>query len=590
MKQQKLVQLLLAFTAAIIVLSPKLYAFYTHGPFSETLFDDWDEPLYLTHHLRFGAKFLAADYTTSEWLKMITEVYHVTAPHVLVDLLVGKLLASAGFEATEAALALDLFCVTFSFLAAYTLFSLLLSKPTALTATIILLLFPWLGNLERTVLSQPFSLPTNYLTNEIYGFFPSVPAMRAVYTQISYPLFIFSFALLLKALTLTSNDHQSGSRLAFYAGISAGASLYLYFFTSVAAMLLALSLFTVLSVVYPRKFISSWLPLIKHFLLSATLVQLPGLLFLLLSEHKQTLKLTDEYRWVFNFSPFYFSALFATLVGLHFLKSDERKIFLSILPATFLATLACGLLQPLSGAMLTIYHFPVFYFFPVAGAIIVAATIEYGLSGTKRAIGNYVLITLSVVSFLSSLQPFSDDTELRELTSYLEKNNDSGRFEFFPHETLEPKGDHGFPLLFVKPFSLSSFSGFLFNEPDLFLREPRRAYRTELLYSILYRGRAEPFEFCPKASVSQVQLYKSPLGLKVIRRAAFCDELPNYQKEYSACSVVKEWSEAPVVWWEVLGEPGPHFEKFASNSWHSSGKRYRVYWLDKSKLVRHFCD
>jgi len=577
-----------ALVVTFVISLPRLLSYAEYGPFTQALYDDWDEPLYLSHFLRLGSEFVNVERSLNEWLQAISIAHQAVVPHVLVDLFLGKLFSLLQFEAVEVALTLDILCTYFSFLAAYFLFSSVFSPSIAFAASAVLLLVPWLINIEL-LLPLNISFPISRFRNEIFGNFPSVPMHRAVYTQLSYPVVLLSLSLFCKALLPDSNRGRSKSR-AFYGGLLAGLTLYLYFFSSIATVLLAACVILVLGIVEPRFFYSRWVPLGFHFVAAAILVSLPGVLFVLASGQSEALRLPDIYRWIVNCSPVRLTIAGLSIYAIkHWARDPHMRVYFCLLPAAYLAIFFAGLLQPIKGALLTIYHFPVFYYFPIAGAACVLLLLQLGLSGRVRLLGTLVIIVFSIATYFLSALPFPDDDELRELTLYLKERNETGRFEFFPYQTLEPQKDTGLPMLFIAPYVLSSFTYQKFQERDSFFLNARRVFEVELAQSMLYRGRAEPFYFCPDVSLPKVDLYNSPFGFLKLKRAEFCEQQKIFAELVSPCEVAKAWKKAPVVWWEMFGEPAAHLRELSSEVWRSAGGRYHVFWINKARFVYKVC-
>ena len=119
-------------------------------------------------------------------------------PQLVSDHILGALAQTANINGAELGLILDLLCPFLSYLAFFFLFNQLTSnKVHAELAAFTFLALPWLADIDR-IPGPPASFG-NWVLRLPTGW-PAPPVLRAVSTQLSYPLVGLSLGLLLKVI------------------------------------------------------------------------------------------------------------------------------------------------------------------------------------------------------------------------------------------------------------------------------------------------------------------------------------------------------------------------------------------------------
>jgi hypothetical protein len=335
-----------------------------HDP---AIFDDWDEPFYLILAREFGSVglnqlSLAFPQTPQE----IISIRHLYS-HNLVDLIVGRACHWLGFDLLHAFLLLDFCCLFLSYLLLTRLYALLSlggNKIIAEVAAVVGILNPyWIGQVELLLREKIFFFEPSSVT-----YFPSIPALRGLYTQISFPLFLLTLLL-----TQQWNVLQESTRLSrlIICGALAGLTIYIYSF----AWITLTTLITVLGllVCITSKSITPLKRTIVLNLINALLAA-PG--FFLSLKMKSFINTVTPQR-PDPYLPFSFLAiviLFYLLLP-RLASKDERLKFWII--ALSVSDILLSNLDFITSSIWTTYHFSLFYLRPILSGLLIYVFLSY---------------------------------------------------------------------------------------------------------------------------------------------------------------------------------------------------------------------
>lgn len=581
--------------------APYLIEWFRYQGFSPYNFSDADETIYLRLALLFGqGKYLDALFYEQNQQVGFSQILG-SYPFAPLDLLVGIFGQFFNLAPTTLGLVLDLvFCFLSYF--CFTLFFRRLTTHTAIAdlSTIITLCLPWMFSPTRYF---HFDLPfIGQLAGPSFINHSTLPVLRAVHTQASYPF--FALTLYFFSLSITSSTRQ---RLyASLGGMMCGLSLYCYFFAwaTLWAILLVFP-FLFGKCFRPRqgmfdKFAASYI----WFAISNLLISVPA--FYLLLDYKQkteTLGLAGQAlteQWFFSGEDFLVLIVLLSISA--FLKNPilRSRLILSFVMASMACEFIVMNIQPVLGTYLVPIHFLVFYTHPLFGGLLTLLLFDT-IRGfpTLHRIGNIVLtllISLAIWNSARKVSGFSHDIEFDELVQFVATSTPSDAVI-----TMLP---------FKKPFDQNARYSAWRPDPDYlqalagrhllahqwwascYQVDQKEHLKRELALSWLYSGVIQPLQPCYESllDTSPDRYFQQWVAMQ-LWRIETCTLLQTLQTSYRPCDILMNFKISYIIWEPSFGLEQPDwYNEILQPKWRSSSGKYLVFEFLTDRASQKFCN
>ncbi len=588
-----------ALSFAIFINVPAIAALITYDGYSPRSFSDWDEALYVAQAFDAGRIPFSSIYTMRAGMLEAFQQLGSRIPHGLLDIIMGHFFSAIGATPVQAALIVDLFCCLSAYLLMSTLFRRAFGAgvlPSEVGA-IVAIQFPWIGSLGELLHVSIPSLKS--LATQSHQFFPSVPVLRALYTQVG---FVFFLGVLVPFLIVLSRRKYSLLQASFL-GAVAGLSLYAYFFAWGALMVLVgvLSMLHLAFVIDERIALVRWL---TAFYCAALLFSVPGLLLLfgdgLLYQPGAALA-THSAADLLHFEDYWFiSPLTMTIVGVLLIvlwKRDSRidrwKLAILTIAAIYIAEFLLMNSQPITRRWIGPYHFSLFYLHPILSSLVCFLLVtrlskvrSFGICALMVLLaGSAVVVARATFAVMS---PDSAHSEEVALYRYLaEENRERRPVISIPFE-LARQGDRVAPDYFLLPYNIKalsmmpSYSTFMGFESD---RE--NFVSKELLLGQLYLGSRTMIAPCcvDNCKTDRGDILTGALSYLSAQRVIDCEYSTLIRQRPLDCAEALMLLQSLVVW-----EPRYSLPKSAvlQNGdgviWRSASGRYEVIKLGEKSL------
>lgn len=556
-------------------------------------FSDWDEPYYFPL-LEEGAGVPLAALASLENgnLKAYSDL-KTRLPHRVADVIVGKIYKSLGVPLTTFAVILDFLCVFSSFLILYSIVSLLTPRALyAIAASIAVLFLPWVLAFVSEMTSPAFI--GSRISTLSHSGFPSTAALRGVYTQVSFPLFLLGFYFTLRSVL--SDRNRFAWTIA--AGAAAGILGYVYFFSwlaSIAVSSLLLALHFIFREISARMYARQLLALLIPFgILSLPTIKLltgesgiyaPGPI-----DQSATAARADFFRSIWFLNPT--ELLFCVLLGAALVKRQRwakmptERLLLLVLIALLLAKVCLMNSQPVLGRWLTPYHFPLFYLDPLAtgfALLLAFRFFEGGFLSRVLPITAIIVATAPIVMrTFESIRTTSSISEEQELIAYLQSEKNRLYVATMPFsDPFKPDAKLDYMLLpywikaMTKHDSVAQFMSFSEDRISLI--------RLELLLSWLYGGKLALIAPCPPsiAAVSRADLLIGARAFHQWQRYFDCQTAA--QLRHDLCDLLKSFYVDRLVL--ERGQTSLR-APFLTPIWSSSKRRYTIATFDQRAAMQ----
>jgi hypothetical protein len=597
---------------AFLYLIPKLLLLLALGPFDPRNLDDWDEAYYLA--LPYDAKRLF-EAVGSPLSLTINELLPSNIPHEVVDLVFAQLLLVVEVSPVILASIFDLILVPASTVAFFVLFAQLgFGVWASVIAAATSVFLPWIG--AWSALFPITSAGTSSLAMVPHNFFPSLPAERAIYTQLSIPFFALSLALLARLL----KENWRPLRLAAILGATHGLLLYLYFFAWGSAVVLTVITPICLSLAGVPKFrLRNAVLGMTVYLTSLGLISAPGIAILFGGGELITPGPQHTLADPFPFYRYWFLSPFDLMIGAAALiavrltlrcrdsqlkgppKLDHSPITLALvlLAGSSFAIHVLMNLQPILGRWLTPYHFPLFYLHPLISGLLIVLLTEF----VRSRRGQLTLTTTCLIATLAqSWLPLFSASSLR--SDWAEERELFGKLSAFkryslqvaslPFSSVDPLSNKLEYLLlpyWVKTLgeqqSLSQFMGF---SPDRDL-----LVRRELLLGVLFFGEPRLIGPCPDQRDIDIHgdILTGAEAFHSFQRRIDCSIGDKIRETISSCQLISslESKQLYLILNRTIVDPRPAWLLSAGERvWSSDSSILELWWSERSKLISFFCD
>jgi hypothetical protein len=526
---------------SFVIILPRILLLLQGTGVSTAFFSDFDETLYLAYHIRIGA--ISWSNLIFE-LQSVTEGLSVLTPHVFVDIVFGKLHSIFNISIESIALYLDFVTVALTY-PLFTRFFLFFcnSRLKAEVATIVVICFPFAfyfpGFFDISipgVISSPFE---NW---------PSLPIHRAVYTQVSYPLFALSLLLTMEGVR-NSKSVQSG----IVAGLVTGFTLYFYLFAflSVAAYLGLL--------IFLPLFVSGWSKFqeIKSFAISYILslfaMVLGGVLIIIFCDSTSGFKLSNDLRFSLYLNPI---ALIEILVSGYFItrRSFTQSIH-NLWEGIFICKLAILILvnlQSIVGLMITPYHFPVFFLIPLCSGFYFLLIVS--LINKKQLIRVLLASTMAIAAYIQYSKAYSNSFakfDIESTVSCLKQQSNGKNFWMIPFDTRKEEQQR-FPLIWrIKPYAIAALSGLPNRELEMALSNELSFLKQESVYGWLINGKPSLIAECTDMPDYPTNLHTNFRSWQYYKRHQVCELASSVNLHSLFCDEISYLNTELVVWENV---------------------------------------
>jgi hypothetical protein len=595
--------LFFALVFSLIINVPEIcYYIYFNGA-SFKIFSDWDEPYYFQVMKQMGDIPWTELFYLKNWQIAAYSNLDSPLPHNAIDVVIGNIYKLNLFEISSLSLFLDLVCVFFSFM----FFSIFYSsysnhKYGSEIGAAVTLSLPWIPRLLNYC---PISLPLpDWLNSTLDFYYVTVPAKRAIYTQVSYPFFALGLVLIQKVSKSNNSIH------AIIAGIVSGLIIYIYIFgwvTIFAYSILFISIPFFTSKLSQNEKIQT-LKILFFYSLSFLLISCPGLSAVF---RNGVLKgAADNILSFINFrSEWFLSPLLLGLITLGILfqlkpnkdsDSNNFKLLNWVILSLFLLFPLINL-QPILNKWITPYHFPVFYLYPVASGCIVLMIYNCLLKKVMR----YFLVIF--ILFLIPITLFAQTA--KDLIYADPKHDDFISLVKFVRSNL-PLDANLMINPYLQPFVnldiLSStrilpyWMGVLGNRtviPSVVSQDENRdeIVKNELITGFFLTGEMKLIGSCPNEYnknlffsykdmltgawmvTSRIRSYECQIGLKLIKNQNICDIMNNDLNIY-------------ILWEFEFNLPKPELYSLIGHPvWESPNKFYELIKIDFNDFSRSYC-
>lgn len=594
-----------ALLISLFVVSPALLRALLLSWYDPAILSDWDEAYYFPlpfemYHISWGSFLRRMDGRF--------EVYNLlnsSLPHAVSDIIVGKLAVLIGFSPAGLGIALDFICFLLSFLILLGMFEELLSSSLkAFAASLAMLLLPWLASLSSFIYWRA-GLPERVTVVSHY-FFPSQPVFRGIYTQLSYPLFLFVLSIFLRAFF----RKEMSNRTAVGGGILAGLLVYLYFFAWIA--LTTLVFICIILQCLPVRGRESWLKplgLAAIFAASSFFTAAYGLtalagggrLFKPGPADSLLNGLTFDYSRYYFFSPIMFVMLAGvTVVSIRLYRTGDHRRYVPALlvAAAIISEFLLMNLQPLLNAWITPYHFSLFYLHPVLGGTILALILGSLSASLSRAAAWIVIVAALVPSGVRLSEnaavysePLSGETQLLQEAadvSYSGKVFATMPFES-PFDLSRPSPVYRLLPYWIKTLSRrESLSQFMSFDSD---RE--RFVRKELFLGWLYSGRPGLLTGCYESErdIPMEDIMTGARAFHDFQRIVDCRLAARIKNDISECELLREFRTDYIIWESGFRfDPPGWLSDVSKVVWSDPRSVYRIIELNYAAAAEKICD
>jgi|GEM_PF-4923367 len=570
---------------------PSIIDYFISNGWSHFVFADWDEPFYLLHHLLIGRASLA-DLTDTSGLRDLPPALKpmlTLSPHVAVDIIFGRIHNFLGLKTTTITVYLDLITVWASYvLFTWALRQICKKRIVAETASIALLTLPSLSGVDSLIqISWPSS--SHFISTPFIDYV-CPPVIRAVYTQLSYPLFALALFFLFRGLSQSPWDTKDARR----AGIVTGSTIYIYFFAwgSLAPMLILTAFFLYLWERFAthEKPVASFRPWISAFLLPFSLISLPGILVFALNPARNELVLPESLTgyWNLQLGVVLTSVAIAIYLG-KFVRTKHTALLCAWGLACYFSEIPLTNLQPLLGKLLTPYHFVSFYLRPAATAFLVILILD-------RSFHKYLLWLAAVIIGFKGIsryywplfEPTPKSEEIIELSKFLSTTKEDSVVWIYPFLGC-PNEAHDKDLQWrILPYWVGSISQRQIAELSQLSSDSEEYVQREFLYGWIYNGIPQLTGYCPKSLPDVPQdLFTGIHSFQLAKRKSLCEQEQDHISRFDLCKSLKSNKVDIVVWETQCGpaEPGPIFRQV----WASKEREFLAFSVDQEALLRTAC-
>ena len=511
-----------------------------YGPTNPGFFQDWDEPLYALILRSVGR------YSLNELL--------ITFPlppsdfpylprfyaHSLVDFILGKTLVWSNFGVAAFLLILDWACILGAFVSFTSLFRRMSPRlEVRATAALFSVAFPMIPALAEGWLV----FPTSWIVSGApMGVFPSLPAMRGIYTQISIApsLLILTRTLeYLTGVTTTRNNLGNGLLLGTFIGVL----VYIYPFAFLALVGLVVCFSVFWTIASPS---SAYLLLarLSGIGIGCGFVSLPGVV--ITANMRPAMGML---RGVGGPFPAWVPIDYLVIVGSGFLLlravSAQTRLWEITAASVLCSELMLGNLEALTQTVSTPYHFSLFFYRPILTGLLAIPLVEKVASRTRKL--SHLLFGILLISACciqlklaySSFKYSEEDSRLFEATAAaVPKDQVIGSSPFTDMAA-------GLPLSSLEPFWLESLTDTKthFGESDfraLFAANPM-GYGI-LRYILLHQGRT--LNFCSSFGVQRPQGLDAPPIFRWFTEMLF-DECKTVKGQITRLCQLSDWKWLP---------------------------------------------
>jgi|GEM_PF-2798285 len=599
---------------------PSIAIYLGGDKYSPALLSDWDESYYLelpdkSADVPIASFVTLTDGTLSAYEVISHSVVHVV-PHVLVDVILGKALRLLELRPVELGILLDLACFFASFLVLFLTFRRLAKdNSSAFTSALVTLTLPWIFALSGAI-DLRLWLPENILVHS-HNFFPSLPVLRSIYTQVSYPLFFL-------VLGITSARLMSGSikwRSMILLGGLSGALIYVYLFAWVSIVCIVFTMLVINQILNPKnRGLKRFAADVSSYFASMLAVAAFGISLLFGGNRNFTpgpddidlqLQLARIFSKYIYLSPIICIALLVVLYlgvqakraiemhaqnGIDSNGQDRSRFVLLIMVGACLASeLILMNIQPLLGRWITSYHFPLFYLHPVLAGSGVLLILHFFRDRWMRNVVMLGLISLSsvgtftnVVAVFANSRPDSVSSLMSYIDSELPPQSSIAAVPF-----AKASGTSGeVAVLQTFPYWITVFTraeAF----PQLVSVGPEREHliRAELLASWLFTGNLDLIGPCPSSfdTISE-QSIAAGLGFFQVLRKFDCALLPIILSKTTVCDLLREFRVDYLVLESGLGfSDYACQQRFSNIVWQSNKAEFTLIKFDQAGAIGEYC-
>ena len=394
-----------------------IFAMFSTGPSSPSLFSDFDEPFYFILARQIGAAPLLETLRAIPALPDSVTYRKVFYPHSFMDIPLGKILFYSGMPLTVFGLILDLLLPIFAYYLFVKFFRELdVNRWAAECAAIGVLAFSYLAAVTY-YLHIPVHL--GFIESIPSGISDCVPILRGIYTQLSIPLFALGLLLTAKAF---KTEPTKALRLFVSAGLCAGLSIYVYFYCWMALSGLIVCWIACEALLYRQQVKEK---IFQLFIFSATsiLSALPGVL-ILHGVKNGAPSLVPPNTFNLAYVPLEVCLL---LICLFFSRKywkhrPQAAKLLTVLMACWLSIFLVPNVQFFMKAPLLGFHFIIFYFTPLATGLIIAVILNRSFSDKILHALYCLLLLLCFSNYKVGWR--SIDAQFANLSTYVNSNID----------------------------------------------------------------------------------------------------------------------------------------------------------------------
>ena len=382
-----------AIAFACVAVLPALVSVWTSPGFPVQVFTV-DDGLYLQRAMGAWQGFdpYQWSYFETAGTRSLVEVA-LARPNAVVDVATGWLAHLLDFSPAELAIFLDWSCGALSFAILLAIFRCWADRWVACGAAILAVSFPGVLVPEPLLRLPNAALPM--LVSQPFIDHAS-PAFRAVYTQVSYPLFLLVVLLMVRWYLRESRT----TRALFPIGVLGGLAGHGYFFPWLTALAIGVGLPAVGAVVNGRGSLAR-IASETATLLAGWIVGSAGV-FCIMATHPTSGIVGSDLLARYWFFPFERVLLAVVLLGFA-LRERRRDLCRSQLLAFLGLLLALELplmnLQPLLRQGLAPYHFPSFYLHPLVTGGIFILLVEWLRTAASFRLLAQVVCALPLLSF-----------------------------------------------------------------------------------------------------------------------------------------------------------------------------------------------
>lgn len=596
--------LILCVGIAALFVFPAFYIDVESGGSDPRVFNDWDEAHYLSL-LRDAERVTTQSLITWENGRLaVFDKLQTHIPHRLSDVFVGWVYKVSGVSITTFSILLDFTCISVSLLILTLCFSMLRGEnvnecsPVSLASAMAVLFIPWLS-------SEIFHLLPDHIgpmiRSKSHNGFPSFPVMRAVYTQLSLPLFFLGFLSIIRFV-----QSRGANRFALVASILCAAVLaYVYFFAWLALTFVVAS-FLFFGLLFRLLSLRPLLPSLLFGAVLYTLICFPALQVLFpdgevfvpgLASLNRALYVKSFHRQLWYFNPL--EGLIVILLAWRVFRSRERILDPTVLLLfCMLAVLATKFplmnLQPIIGRGLTPYHFPLFYLDPLLSGLFVAMCFRFVPSARVQrmflGVLAFTVLIVPVYRFIQLRRQTPEWSEERELLKYLEEESRVLNIVTMPFQ--EPFNYEDRVTFLLLPYWIRTLTEHeMVMEFAIFDNDRLRLMQYELLLGWIYGEKLGRIAYCP-GPIGELYVEDLLQGAEAFfewQRYWDCQLSREIELESSLCSLLHQFPIDFILEQDGIPTSFENISRFLSKSWSSSGGAYTLYEFDARAAQEEFC-